>query len=221
MTEENVTNQTHGFDGFDTPSALNPAPQATQPKGSADNPEVDNQDTSAGVAVAEGERSARTDENFPDNTEDEPEDALKDEPYEPEHESTEGGRRKRTAGGRRKRSPFVQSVLDQIPIEAEIGKDVQLRQSSKKFSGLCPFHNDTHPSFEVYPQTKSWFCYGCQKGGSLIDYVMYRDSLTPAESIRRLCETYNISQPSWMEQGVECFIIFLCDHLSQGYLTTL
>jgi transcriptional regulator with XRE-family HTH domain len=44
----------------------------------------------------------------------------------------------------KRRSPFVQSVLDQIPIEGEIGKDVQLRQSSKKFSGLCPFHNDTH-----------------------------------------------------------------------------
>jgi transcriptional regulator with XRE-family HTH domain len=100
----------------------------------------------------------------------------------------------------KRRSPFVQSVLDQIPIEDEIGKDVQLRHSSKKFVGLCPFHNDNHPSFEVYPHTQSWFCYGCQKGGSLIDYVMYRDGLTPAESIRRLCETYNIPQPSWTEK---------------------
>ena len=107
-------------------------------------------------------------------------------------------KRKRTGGKRR--SPFVQSVLDQISIENEIGKDVQLKHSGKKFSGLCPFHNDTHPSFEVYPQTQSWFCYGCQKGGSLIDYVMYRDSLTPAEAIRRLCETYSIPQPSWTEK---------------------
>jgi len=101
---------------------------------------------------------------------------------------------------RQRRSPFVQSVLDKIPIEGEIGKDVQLKRSGKKFSGLCPFHNDTHPSFEVYPHTQSWFCYGCQKGGSLIDYVIYRDGITPAESIHRLCETYNIPQPSWTEK---------------------
>jgi DNA primase catalytic core len=100
----------------------------------------------------------------------------------------------------KRRSPFVQSVLDQIPIENEIGKDVQLRHSGKKFSGLCPFHNDTHPSFEVYPQTQSWFCYGCQKGGSLIDYVMYRDGVKPSEAIHHLCETYNIPQPSWNEK---------------------
>nr|MBC8228776.1 helix-turn-helix domain-containing protein [bacterium] len=121
-----------------------------------------------------------------------------DEPHELEDEPKLNPHRNRKAGKRR--SPFVQSVLDQIPIEGEIGKDVQLKHSSKKFSGLCPFHNDTNPSFEVYPHTQSWFCYGCQKGGSLIDYVMYRDSVTPAEAIRRLCETYNIPQPSWTKE---------------------
>jgi len=113
-------------------------------------------------------------------------------------ETSDESKQKRKRTGRR--SAFVQGVLDKIPIENEIGKDVQLRQSSKKFSGLCPFHNDTHPSFEVYPHTQSWFCYGCQKGGSLIDYVMYRDSVTPAEAIHRLCETYNIPQPSWTKE---------------------
>jgi DNA primase catalytic core len=127
---------------------------------------------------------------------DNPDDALKNNPHKP----TNAPRREhnRTAGKRR--SPVVQSVLDQIPIENEIGKDVQLRGSSKKFVGLCPFHNDTHPSFEVYPHTQSWFCYGCQKGGTLIDYVMYRDGLTPSETIRMLCEEYNIPHPSWTEK---------------------
>jgi len=124
-------------------------------------------------------------------------DGSADNPEE-EPEPEEEPRRKGKRTGRR--SAFVQSVLDQIPIEDEIGKDVKFRRTSKKFVGLCPFHNDTHPSFEVYPHTQSWFCYGCQKGGSLIDYVMYRDGLKPSEAIHHLCETYNIPQPSWTEK---------------------
>jgi DNA primase catalytic core len=134
-----------------------------------------------------GENDSESDSNETNQTQ-----GSGDKLYEP------GQKRERKRTGRR--SAFVQGVLDQIPIEGEIGKDVQLKHSGKKFSGLCPFHNDTHPSFEVYPHTQSWFCYGCQKGGSLIDYVMYRDSITPAEAIRRLCETYDIPQPAWNEK---------------------
>ena len=155
------------------------------------NPESGNQEVETLSGNPESGNQEADHQESQSNTDDTSEEAPPDEP-------TEGERRKNS--GKRIRSPFVQSVLDQIPIEGEIGKDVQLRRSSKKFVGLCPFHNDTHPSFEVYPHTQSWFCYGCQKGGSLIDYVMYRDSVTPAEAIHRLCETYNIPQPSWTEK---------------------
>ena len=48
---------------------------------------------------------------------------------------------------------------------------VDLRPSGRRLTGLCPFHRDRDPSFAVYPETASWFCYGCHAGGDVIDFV--------------------------------------------------
>ena len=60
--------------------------------------------------------------------------------------------------------------VKQIPIEDVVTK--YLPSLNFKTSGLCPFHEDRHPSFHVYTDTNSWHCFGCDKGGSVIDLVM-------------------------------------------------
>lgn len=62
----------------------------------------------------------------------------------------------------------IQMALS-VPIEKLINSP--LRKSGKKLVGLCPFHNDKNSSFYVYPETNSFYCFGCQKGGDVIKFV--------------------------------------------------
>ncbi len=99
------------------------------------------------------------------------------------------------------RNPFAQSILDQIEIVDLISEDVTLEGNKAP----CPFpdHNDANPSFTVYAPD-SFYCFGCSRGGTAIDYVMYRDGVTAGEAIRILCAKYNIPMPDWTpEQHAE------------------
>lgn len=58
----------------------------------------------------------------------------------------------------------------------------------------CPFHSgDRTASLKVYPEQNSWYCYGCQRSGSVIDFVMGMEMVGFAEAIRRLNERYNLN----------------------------
>ena len=96
------------------------------------------------------------------------------------------------------RGEFVQSILGEVDIIQLISEDVALEKNTAK----CPFpdHSDTNPSFVVYPETQSFYCFGCQRGGSVIDYVMHRDGVMAGEAIRILCEWANIPLPEWTEE---------------------
>jgi hypothetical protein len=48
----------------------------------------------------------------------------------------------------------------------------RLRRSGKQLVGLCPLHSERHPSFYVHPERRIWFCFGCNRGGDLFDFVM-------------------------------------------------
>jgi len=99
------------------------------------------------------------------------------------------------------RNQFVQSILDEIDIVQFISEDVALESNKAR----CPFpdHEDANPSFTVYPPD-GFYCFGCDRGGTAIDYIMYRDGVMAGEAIRILCAKYNISMPDWTpEQQAE------------------
>ena len=93
------------------------------------------------------------------------------------------------------RSSFAQHVLDEIDIVQLVSEDTTIEGDKAQ----CPFpdHDDTDPSFRVYPETQSFNCFGCKKGGSAIDYIIHRDNVEPAEAIRILCNWANIPMPEW------------------------
>jgi len=62
----------------------------------------------------------------------------------------------------------IQQALT-FPIEILINRP--LKKSSRGLVGLCPFHNEKIPSFFVYPETNSCWCFGCQKGGNVINFA--------------------------------------------------
>ena len=60
---------------------------------------------------------------------------------------------------------YIQEVVRRNDIEEIIGQYVQLRRRGRTATGLCPFHNEKTPSFVVYPDTQSFYCFGCGAGG--------------------------------------------------------
>ena len=56
---------------------------------------------------------------------------------------------------------YIQEVVRRNDIEEIIGQYVQLRRRGRTATGLCPFHNEKTPSFVVYPDTQSFYCFGC------------------------------------------------------------
>ena len=79
------------------------------------------------------------------------------------------GKRKKTKN--RIDDDKVEQALD-VPIESIIRPNIQLNKAGKNYIGLCPFHMDKHPSFYLYTDTNSFYCFGCQTGGNVINYVM-------------------------------------------------
>jgi DNA primase len=66
------------------------------------------------------------------------------------------------------------------------GHGVQLHQSGSHLTGRCPFHPDEHPSLVVYPETRSFYCFGCGATGDVIDFIRKADGLSFKEALERL-----------------------------------
>lgn len=67
----------------------------------------------------------------------------------------------------------VEGIKSRADIVAVAEYYTKLRKSGKNFTGLCPFHNEKHGSFFVYPEQQSWYCFGdCNTGGDVFSFVM-------------------------------------------------
>lgn len=67
-----------------------------------------------------------------------------------------------------------------------VGERVKLKKTGRNFKGLCPFHNEKTPSFIVSPDRQTFHCFGCGKGGSVIDFVMEYEHLEFFEALEQL-----------------------------------
>ena len=73
-----------------------------------------------------------------------------------------------------------------IPIENIISGNTKLRKVGKNLLGLCPFHNEKSPSFYIYTETNSFYCFGCQTGGNVINLAMKLYGYSFKEAVRFL-----------------------------------
>ena len=72
---------------------------------------------------------------------------------------------------------FIQELQERVDIEEVISSHITLRRRGKTLVGLCPFHNEKTPSFTVYPDTNSFYCFGCGAGGDVISFIRRIDNL--------------------------------------------
>ena len=86
-----------------------------------------------------------------------------------------------------------EEVKRRIHIADLVGRDVALKKSGRTLKGPCPFHEETSPSFTVYPDQGTYHCYGCQSHGDIFSFLQQRDSITFPESLRRLAEEAGIT----------------------------
>lgn len=81
----------------------------------------------------------------------------------------------------------MKAVRDAVPIDAVVSEYLQLRNAGGgNLKGLCPFHDEKTPSFQVSPSKGLFHCFGCQEGGDTIAFVMKVDHLTFSEAVERL-----------------------------------
>ncbi|MFJ8824683.1 DNA primase [Streptomyces sp. NPDC102467] len=88
----------------------------------------------------------------------------------------------------------VKAVRDAVPIDAVVSEYLQLRNAGGgNLKGLCPFHDEKSPSFQVSPSKGFFHCFGCQEGGDTITFVMKVDHLTFSEAVERLAAQAGIT----------------------------
>jgi DNA primase len=88
----------------------------------------------------------------------------------------------------------VKAVRDAVPIDAVVSEYLQLRSAGGgNLKGLCPFHDEKSPSFQVSPSKGLFHCFGCQEGGDTIAFVMKIDHLSFSETVERLAATAGIT----------------------------
>jgi DNA primase len=87
----------------------------------------------------------------------------------------------------------IAAVRDRARIEEIVGSYVTLRSSGGTMKGLCPFHDEKTPSFQVTPARGYWYCFGaCAEGGDVIDFMRKIDNLSFVEAVERLADRVGI-----------------------------
>jgi DNA primase len=86
----------------------------------------------------------------------------------------------------------IREVNDRLDAAAVVGDYVRLEKRGGKYWGLCPFHNEKTPSFTVDPDKKMYYCFGCNHGGGVINFIMEMDKLSFPEAVETLAKRMGI-----------------------------
>lgn len=99
---------------------------------------------------------------------------------------------------------FLNELRYKNPIEEVISSYVVLKKAGSTYKGLCPFHNERTPSFTVYPNTNSFYCFGCQNGGDAVTFIKNAENLDYMEAVKLLADRAGMAMPeSGYDDSVE------------------
>src|SRR5512136_1812770 len=91
--------------------------------------------------------------------------------------------------------PVLDQVREAADIVAVVGEHLTLRKTGRNHVGLCPFHGEKTPSFNVSREKGTYYCFGCKRGGDVIDFVMELERVGFAEAVERLAERFGVHLP--------------------------
>ena len=90
---------------------------------------------------------------------------------------------------------IIQKVRDRVDVVELVGRSVSLKRAGRSYKGLCPFHDEKTPSFNVNPDRQSFYCFGCHEGGDAFAFLMKTENLTFLEAVRSLAKDCGIEIP--------------------------
>lgn len=90
---------------------------------------------------------------------------------------------------------FIQDLKTYCDVESIISSYVKLSKKGKNLVGLCPFHSEKSPSFFVYPQTQSFYCFGCGAGGDIITFLKKIENIEYIEAVKLLAQKAGVPLP--------------------------
>ncbi len=90
---------------------------------------------------------------------------------------------------------YIEEVVRRNDITDVVASYVQLRHRGRTHTGLCPFHSEKTPSFVVYPETQSFYCFGCGAGGDVITFIKKINNLDYVEAVKYLAGRAGMAMP--------------------------
>ncbi len=97
-------------------------------------------------------------------------------------------------------SNFLSELKFRCPVDEVIGSYISLKRNGSRYTACCPFHNENTPSFTVFTDTSSYYCFGCGAGGDVITFVMNRENLDYVDAVKLLASRAGLSLPE--DRGV-------------------
>ncbi len=91
---------------------------------------------------------------------------------------------------------IVEAIKDRSDIVDLIGTYVSLKRAGSNYNGLCPFHSEKTPSFTVFPDNQSFFCFGCEAGGDAFTFIMRTENLDYKGAIEFLAKRSGVELPT-------------------------
>lgn len=96
---------------------------------------------------------------------------------------------------------FIDELMARSDIVDVVGSYVPLTAKAGTYWGCCPFHNEKTPSFHVLPDKQFYHCFGCHKGGGVINFVMEMENLSYGDAVRFLAKRANLPVPEEENDG--------------------
>lgn len=90
---------------------------------------------------------------------------------------------------------FLMELRNRADIESTISSYVNLKRAGRISKGLCPFHGEKTASFTVYPDTQSYYCFGCGNGGDVITFIKNIENLDYLDAVKFLADRVGIEVP--------------------------
>ena len=90
----------------------------------------------------------------------------------------------------------IEEIRERAEIVQVVGRQVSLKRSGSRYWGLCPFHSEKTPSFQVHPDKQIFHCFGCGEGGDVFSFRMRHDGTDFLDTVRALAQEFGVEIPS-------------------------
>ena len=113
---------------------------------------------------------------------------------------------------------YPQTFIDDLRRQADIVRIVQdyvsLKKAGQNWVARCPFHKETKPSFSVNPAKEIFYCFGCQKGGSVFNFIMEIERVTFPEAIKIVADPFwraDIGKTAGLVRAARDYLVRIAD----------